>query len=90
MAKKITKKLTPEQDALNRACGIFACSDNEESPSDQYDKLKKAMEDGNGDDFAISHALVWSAVEYLTVEQIVEQIEGLQENFLEFLKSHTK
>lgn len=82
------KKINLEQAALNCACGIFACPQDGESPSYQYDKLKKAMKEGNGDDFAISHATVWYAVEHLTVEQVVEQIEGLQESFLEFLKKH--
>ncbi len=79
------EKLSPEEDSLQLACGIFLCSSDESTTVDEYNKLVKAADDGRGDDFAESHATVWDKVG-LTVDAAIEQIEQLQESFMDFLK----
>lgn len=92
-------KLTPKQDALERACGLFLVSvtdinnkgnDTDVSPIQQYQKLKKAKREGNGNDDATDYAEVWNAIELLSVDEVIDQVDELQKSFLSFLKKHSK
>ena len=93
------KKLTPKQDALNRAAGFYLCNINDvdddgnethSTPTDEYEKLKRAQKNGQGECLAMNFAAVWEEVENNSVDSIVEMIENLRDEFLDFLKEHSK
>lgn len=93
------KKLTPKQDALNRAAGFYLCDISEvddlgngyiSTPTDEYKKLKKAQKNGEGERPAMIFAALWEEVDSCSVDSIVEMIENLRDEFLGFLKEHSK
>jgi len=93
------KKLTPEQDALNRAAGFYLCNINDvdddgneirSTPTDEYEKLKNAQKNGEGERPAMIFAAMWEQVDSCSVDSIVEMIENLRDEFLDFLKEHSK
>ena len=89
------QKLTPSQDALERACGMFLVEyyhgiGKKTTPLEQYEKLKKVQKDGNGYDDACEYAGVCDALENLTVDEVISQVESLSNSFLSFLQKHSK
>ena len=93
------QKLTPSQDALERACGLFLVdvsdidddgNDVDITPVQQYRKLKKAQREGYGDGYACDFAEVCDAIENLTVDEVIGQVEYSRKSFLSLLQKHSK
>jgi hypothetical protein len=61
---------------IERAAGNFLCEQPEGSLFGAYLLLVEELEKGNGKDLAANHTNVWEKVDSMTVEDIVEAIEG--------------
>lgn len=92
-------KQTPKENALHRASGFYLCDvddvDDEgkeirSTPVDEYKKLKEAQKAGHGEQPSINFAAVWEEVQYNCVNSIVEMVENLRDEFLQFLKQYSK
>lgn len=86
--RKKKVKLTPEQDALERAAGTYICDgDDGETPVDQYVSLW-AFDTNSRKDLASDYAKMVDGCEYDSVETVVSRIEGLRDDYMDFLNTH--
>lgn len=82
-------KITPEDDALAFASGLFLVDEVDGlNQIQQFQKLKEASKNGNGEDPCYQHAEVWEALWAHSVNDVIDMVEITAKSYLTFLERH--